>query len=186
MPDYSNGKIYKIVCNTTGLIYIGSTCEPTLARRLSGHVSSYKQYINGKSIKTTSSFIVLENSNYSIILIETCICNNKDELYAKERSIIDSMECVNKLTPFRTDEEKKILKQLYALDNKEKIKEYKKQYAEINKESIQQKKQLYSIENKEQLKIYKCKYNEENKEKVKEQQRLKYLKSKEKKLNNII
>ena len=34
MPDYSKGKIYKIVCNVTGLVYVGSTCEPTLARRL--------------------------------------------------------------------------------------------------------------------------------------------------------
>ena len=42
MIDYSKGKIYKIVCNNTGLIYIGSTCEPTLARRLAKHVGNYK------------------------------------------------------------------------------------------------------------------------------------------------
>ena len=25
--DYSKAKIYKIVCNTTGLIYVGATCK---------------------------------------------------------------------------------------------------------------------------------------------------------------
>ena len=34
MVNYQLGKIYKIVDNTNGNIYIGSTCEPTLARRL--------------------------------------------------------------------------------------------------------------------------------------------------------
>ena len=45
MTDYQLGKIYRIVCNTTGLTYYGSTCEPTLARRLSGHVVNYKGVI---------------------------------------------------------------------------------------------------------------------------------------------
>ena len=48
MPDYNLAKIYKIVCNITGQQYIGSTCEPALARRLAGHVRSFKQFKNGK------------------------------------------------------------------------------------------------------------------------------------------
>jgi predicted GIY-YIG superfamily endonuclease len=49
MPDYSNGKFYKIVCNNiTNECYIGSTCEPILARRLAQHVSRYKSYLKGK------------------------------------------------------------------------------------------------------------------------------------------
>ena len=48
MPDYQLGKIYKIECNVTGKVYIGSTCEPILARRLAGHIKSYKRYLNGK------------------------------------------------------------------------------------------------------------------------------------------
>ena len=48
MPDYQLGKIYKIECNVTGQRYIGSTCEPILARRLAGHITNYKSYLNGK------------------------------------------------------------------------------------------------------------------------------------------
>ena len=48
MPNYQDGKIYKIVFNITDECYIGSTCEPTVARRLAGHVKSYIEY--GKQV----------------------------------------------------------------------------------------------------------------------------------------
>ena len=48
MPNYQLGKIYKIVDNTNNNIYVGSTCEPTLARRLSSHVRDYHVWKNGK------------------------------------------------------------------------------------------------------------------------------------------
>jgi len=53
MPDYQKGKIYKIVCNETGLVYIGSTTQ-ALSQRLQGHKKNYK------------TFKVLENDNYNI------------------------------------------------------------------------------------------------------------------------
>ena len=59
MLDYQKAKIYRIVCNITGLNYYGSTCKPTLARRLAGHVGNYKTYLNGKTNYITS-FKVLE------------------------------------------------------------------------------------------------------------------------------
>ncbi len=43
MPDYANSKIYSIECNKTGLVYIGSTTAPTLARRLAEHRSNFKK-----------------------------------------------------------------------------------------------------------------------------------------------
>ena len=48
MVNYQLGKIYKIVDNTNNNIYIGSTCEPTLARRLSNHICVYKKYLEGE------------------------------------------------------------------------------------------------------------------------------------------
>ena len=38
VKNFQEAKIYRIVCNVTGLQYYGATCEPTLARRLSKHV----------------------------------------------------------------------------------------------------------------------------------------------------
>lgn len=49
MPiDYSNGKIYKIVSNHTNDVYIGSTCEPMLSRRLAQLRSEYRNYAGSK------------------------------------------------------------------------------------------------------------------------------------------
>jgi len=61
---YKNGKIYRIVCNQTGLQYIGSTCK-TLKQRLQQHKTSFKGYKDGKGNYITS-FKILEKNNKSI------------------------------------------------------------------------------------------------------------------------
>ena len=113
MVNYQLGKIYRIVCNTTGLTYYGSTCEDTMAKRLSHHKDSYKRYLNG-NYGFTTSFEILKNENYEIILVENFPCNSKDQLHARERFYIESNECVNKIIPTRTKKE-------YREQNKEEI-----------------------------------------------------------------
>ncbi len=61
MVNYSLGKIYKIVDNTNNNIYIGSTCEPTLARRLASHRTNYNNYLKEKNNFTTSFDIIKNN-----------------------------------------------------------------------------------------------------------------------------
>ena len=126
MPDYQQGKIYKIECNVTGKVYIGSTCEPILARRLAQHVGNYKCYLNGKSNYVTS-FDVLQNGNYDIVLIESYPCNSKDELHARERYHTNNKDCVNKIKN-------------QGMTNELGEKEYNKQYHENNKDMIHAKK----------------------------------------------
>ena len=122
--DYSKGKIYKIVCNTTGLIYVGSTIQK-LCERLRGHRTDYKSYLKGKQHYTTS-FDIIKNDNYEIILIENCPCNSKDELHREERKYIESIRCVNKVIPTRTNKE-------HYENNKDKMKDYR----ELKKKTIQ-------------------------------------------------
>ena len=57
----------------------------------------------------------------------------------------------------------------YYEDNKEYIKEYKKQYCEENKEDISIKKKLWYEDNKEKVQEYNKQYREDNKDKIKEQ-----------------
>ena len=64
MPDYSKSKIYKIICNITGLVYIGSTCQ-TLTQRLQDHLRCYRRVLN-KKCHYVSSFKIIENGNYDI------------------------------------------------------------------------------------------------------------------------
>ena len=155
--DYSKGKIYKIVDNTNGNIYVGSTIQK-LCERLRGHRKHYKSYLKGEQ-SFTSSFDIIKNDNYEIILIENCPCNSKEELHREERKYIESIKCVNKVIPTRTDEE-------YYEDNKEKIKEYNKDYYENNKEQILERQKEYYKNNKEKILEKYKEYNKNNKEKI--------------------
>jgi hypothetical protein len=122
MPNYQQGKIYKI---TSGdLTYIGSTTAPTLAHRLAQHVRGYKQFQNGKSNNVTS-YQLIETGTYEITLIELCSCGTKDELTARERFHIENTVCVNKAIPGRTKKEG--CKEWYK-DNKEQWKSHMKEY----------------------------------------------------------
>ena len=96
MPDYQQGKIYKSECNVTGKVYIGSTCEPILARRLTKHVGNYRCYLKGTS-NYISSFKIFENGDYCIVLLEKYPCDTKDELLARERYHTNNIDCVNKI-----------------------------------------------------------------------------------------
>lgn len=125
---YKNGKIYRIVCNVTGQQYIGSTCK-SLSMRLSQHRSSYKSCKNGKGNYVTS-FKVLENDNYSIVLIADFPCERKEQLNAQERFYIESMTCVNKQLPNKFNELGKV----------EYHTQYNKDYHEDNREKISNRK----------------------------------------------
>jgi hypothetical protein len=133
MPvNYALSKIYKIVDLTTNECYIGSTCEPTLARRLSGHVRSFRKYKAGK-YRYVTSFKILEGENFRIELVEAFPCNNKDELRAREGYWIRSIDCVNKRIAGRT--RKEFIKEYYE-NNKDKILQRVKEYTKNNKQTI--------------------------------------------------
>jgi predicted GIY-YIG superfamily endonuclease len=92
---YSNGKIYKIVDETNGNVYIGSTIKD-LDRRLREHFNDYKIYLRGKRTNITS-FAIIKNALYHIELVEVVVANNKEELHARERfHIANTPNCINK------------------------------------------------------------------------------------------
>jgi hypothetical protein len=149
MPDYQLAKIYKIVCNTSGMVYYGSTCEPTLARRLAKHVACFKFWKNGNGNYVTS-YQIFENDNYEIILVEKFACDDKMELLKRERYYIENNECINKTIPLRTK------------------KEYSKQYYENNKDILQSNHKIYRENNKDDINLKKKEYYEKNKIQINE------------------
>jgi hypothetical protein len=146
MNKYNNGKIYKLVCNNTGLIYYGSTIQ-TLPKRIYEH----------KRCKDCTSREIIKNENFEIILVELYKCNSKIELEQRERYYIENNECINKKIPTRTKKEyyeknKEIFKERhneyrkeYRLNNKEKANEYAKKYYLLN---IEKCKEYYKEYNK--------------------------------------
>jgi hypothetical protein len=131
MPNYQNGKIYKLSGNNQ--IYIGSTVK-TLIKRYNNHIYSFKKCIY------TTAWAILTDTNATIELIELYPCNNRDELLTRERHYIEAMECVNKLCPILTDSERKE-------SNRKRYSKYSKKHPEKIKEKDKRKyakKQLYT------------------------------------------
>jgi hypothetical protein len=172
MPDYQNGKIYKIVSFQTDKVYIGSTCQG-LAVRKAGHVRNYKSYLNGKG-HNRSSFEIVRHDDADIILIENYPCNSKNELCARERYYIENTKnCTNKYIPNRTKAE-------WKRDNHEKVVEQRKEYYALNKDRIKEKVNEYNQINVDKKLEYQKAYKERNKERIKEKRKEYRDKNKEK------
>jgi hypothetical protein len=129
MPNYTDGKIYKIICLTTGMIYVGSTTQP-LCKRLAGHKAKTNRARSKK---------IIEEGNYIIVLIENYPCNSIEELNKREYEIIESTTCINR--KLLTEEERKAYQAKWRADHKdyhakwcENHEGYKKMWYHKNKE----------------------------------------------------
>ena len=193
MVNYANGKIYKIVCDTTNKQYIGSTTL-SLSKRLSKHKTSYTAFLkDGNILRKTMALDLFVNDNYKIILLEAYPCENKEQLLKKEREHIDKTVCVNKIMPFTTEEER-LKKQkeyldkyrmknqnklaeyyhTYEVNNQERIKERRANYYQNNKTEIRTKRKAFlqnNIEVQERRKEYRRAYYARNRDKILEQRR---------------
>ena len=102
MPNYAEGKIYKITgTNSEGnsITYYGSTTKKYLCSRLAQH--KYDSRIG----KNNSSKQVVDCNDCQITLLETFSCNSKDELISRERVYVENNFCVNKYMPGRSHAE---------------------------------------------------------------------------------
>jgi len=142
-------KIYKIIDNTNGNIYIGKT-EQTLNTRLSKH----------KCDKRCMSREILKNGDYKIVLIE----ETHDE--SRERYYIENTQCVNKNIPGRTRKE-------HYQDNKYTIINKSRKYYQNNKETVNKKGRISYQDNRETKLQYQKQYYKDNKDKVSEYQKQK-------------
>ena len=171
MPDYSQGKIYKIVSSQTSMVYVGSTSLPKLCRRMVQHRIDFKCWKEGKK-GYYSSFEILQYDDCCIILIEDYPCENKDQLRAQEQHWINEFgnACVNKYKAYTgiKAENRVLYKKIYYEENKEIIAKKHKNYNHENAEKIAEKKKMYRQENAEVIAEYQKKYQQENAESLKE------------------
>ena len=125
MERYQQGKIYAIICRKTERRYVGSTYEPTLAKRLAKHVADFKCWLENDKIRYKTSFDIIKDGDYYIVLLESYPCNSKDELRMCEQKHINLNDCVNKNKAFISEEERK-----------EQSNQNAKQYYEKNSDEI--------------------------------------------------
>ena len=157
MVNYNNGKIYKIEPVTGGEdvdVYIGSTTKIRLCDRMCQHRSHYKQWKNKGTYKITSYdlFDKYGLENCQIVLLETCSCNSKDELLAREKHYIKLLPCVNKGLPLRTSEETREYHNDYNDNNRERIRDVQQKYYEERKDFYTEFQKQYYQDNKDKIK----------------------------------
>ena len=131
---YRNGKVYKITDNAYTKCYVGSTCE-SLSQRMARHRKEYRNYLKGCKYFITSFNIFNEFGidNCKIELLENCPCDTVEELRKREGHYKQSLDCVNKQTPGRTQAE-------YREQNREQINQQKRDHYWKNKDAISESK----------------------------------------------
>ena len=181
MVNYQFGKLYKLVDNTNGNCYVGSTCEQYLSRRLACHVGEYRRYLTNKRKTKITSFDIIANGCYEIVLLENYPCNSIDELHERERHFIETLQSVvNKNLPNRNGKDWRDANKSYNAEyyekNKESFKTYFGQYYKNNKEKILKMKKEYTSNNSESIKEYNKQYYAcgNNAERIKANQRKSY------------
>lgn len=130
---YQRGKIYKLVSFETDKCYVGSTCESYLSNRLAGHRRGFRNYQNAKGHYITS-FEILKYVDCDIILVESFACNTKEELLARERHWIESLNCVNKVIPTRSKKEYQQTDKIKAYQKAYRKSDGRKAYQQIHQE----------------------------------------------------
>ena len=116
MVNYGNGKIYKIIEQSSGkIIYVGKTTKEYLSQRLVEHKKRtrlHKEHALNKYIINNGGW-----NNFSLELICLFPCKYKIEMEAKQAEYIREHKPLgNWKIPLRTSEE-------YRNDNKDEIKE---------------------------------------------------------------
>jgi hypothetical protein len=171
MTNYANGKIYKIVCNETGEQYIGSTTQ-TLGRRLSVHIC----YAKKNGTRQCRSKDIIDRGKYDIVLIEDYPCDTREQLLSRERHFIETLPCVNKIVPTRTQAE-------YYQTHRSQLREASKKYYAENPDKAMERKEYYKKWcdlNADKVRETHQKWRDLNADKVLEKQRDYYYANKEK------
>ena len=124
-------KIYFIQCLETGEVYIGSTKQRLMCQRIAGH----------KQKRDCVATQILDRDNYICDFLEEV---EESQRYIREQYYIDTTDnCINTMTAYKSKEQQHkearewMIK--YRLDNKDKLKERRKQKYIQNRDKLFQK-----------------------------------------------
>ena len=138
---YQRGKIYKLLNTINVEVYVGSTCQKLLSKRMGKHREDALIHKTSPIYKMMNE---LGADKFYIELIMNYPCNSKDELVAKEREWIRNIDTLNKRIEGRTKKE-------YYEDNKDILAEKNKIYRENNSDMLKHKKHEYYENNKDDI-----------------------------------
>jgi hypothetical protein len=163
--------IYKIVCNKTGLVYVGSTTE-TLHERIRKHKD-----------KKCACKTILEQGDFEAAELEHFYTKFRFAVLLKEQWYQDNIKCINKRRAIPSFEQIKATAAKYRIKNKDKIKKQKQIYNVKYKVKHKEQIKKYRDNHKEYIKIKNKKYKDEHKERIKKHRKIYDEKTKDKRNN---
>ena len=104
MVNYQFSKVYKVTCEITGDCIVSSTTKKHLSQRMADHMSKFNFYKQGK-VPHNPIFDIIERGDYMVELLESCPCENKDELNQLEFKHKQQYKCVKPLKPVIIDKD---------------------------------------------------------------------------------
>lgn len=134
--NYANTSMYKLVCNDLSVkdVYVGHT---TLFRTRKSMHKTKCNNVNDASYNLLVYRVIRENGGWDawqMIEIEKYPCNDENESTSRERHWYELLKAtMNFQVPNRSIKE-------WKLDNKDHVKEVKKEYESKNKEQIRERK----------------------------------------------
>ena len=165
MPDFSNSIIYKIVCNITAEVYIGSSTLG-LKKRMGLHISLCKSWQAGKA-NYCASYGIIERGDYTEQQIEPFPCPTRQELIIREGYYIKKYrdacgaKCVNKNMAGSVGKNRMIRER-----EKERRLVNRLKNKEISKEKRRACSRKWKEDNRERNKAWNKKYHQNNKERL--------------------
>ena len=155
---YQKGKVYKLLNSVNDEVYVGSTCQKLLSKRMGKHRED--ALLHNSPVYKLMKEIGIDK--FYIELIENYPCNSKDELTAKENYWIRQISTLNTRIEGRTQKE-------YYEENKQHILENQKKYRELHRDTLAEYHQDYYEQNKEILLKQKKEHYDNNKESIRPQ-----------------
>ena len=170
MPDYQQGKIYKITCGDE--TYYGSTAM-TLRERMWLHKSNYKRWKNGTDSKCAcfNLFDKYGFDNCPIELVEDYSCETKKELLIREDWYMDNNDCINEKSAYTSKEEQLEQMRQRHQDHKEEENEKSRQWYQDHKEEASEKSRQRHQDHKEELNEKSRQWYQDHKEECNEKGR---------------
>ena len=190
MPDYSKGKVYRILQDHDKTVYIGSTTQP-LSARMAQHRKNIKHLPHFKLYTLMAAAGV---DHFSIELVADFPCERSEQLRAEEGRHIRLNKTVeegaNQVMPGRTQKESDAIykaanaeaiatqKKTYYVANKQDIDERNKAYAAANRDAVAARRKTHYVANAESITAHNKAYAAANRDAVAARQKAWYQRKK--------
>jgi len=164
------GKIYALYSNelldedSNPYLYIGSTRNTYMSRRIKGHKDDYETYMKGKRTWVSSFWIMEKTSNPGYFILEQGYYASKEALRSRENEYILHYKgrALNNQKAFQTEEARERVRNRRQ-NNPERVREKERNWRQNNPERVREKERKWRQNNPERKRVSERKRYQNNK-----------------------